>query len=64
MLTIYCRLQRHYLKGSADRKGIEAAIAAMKKGMPYKIPIVVDGKPVSGSSLPAPYSTYLLSTRR
>ncbi|KAF8469037.1 delta-1-pyrroline-5-carboxylate dehydrogenase [Kalaharituber pfeilii] len=38
---------RHYHKGSADRKGIEDALVAIKKDMPYKIPLVIDGKPIT-----------------
>ncbi|KAG8863803.1 1-pyrroline-5-carboxylate dehydrogenase [Tulasnella sp. 330] len=37
---------RHYASGSAERKGLEAALAEMKSQMPFQVPIVINGKPV------------------
>lgn len=38
--------QRSYLPGSDERKGLEAAITAMKQNMPFEVPCVVNGKEV------------------
>ncbi|KAG9011830.1 1-pyrroline-5-carboxylate dehydrogenase [Tulasnella sp. JGI-2019a] len=37
---------RNYASGSAERKGLEAALAEMKSQMPFQVPIIVNGKPV------------------
>ncbi|KAL7408802.1 Aldehyde/histidinol dehydrogenase [Mrakia frigida] len=43
----------NYPAGSAERKGLEAALAEMKASMPFEVPCVVDGKPVkTGVLLP------------
>ncbi|KAG9045818.1 1-pyrroline-5-carboxylate dehydrogenase [Tulasnella sp. UAMH 9824] len=37
---------RNYGPGSAERAGLQAAIAQMKKELPFEVPIVINGKPV------------------
>lgn len=55
---------RHYPKDSADRQGIEGALAAIKNEMPHRLPLVIDGKPVTttstvSQSIPSDHSTVL-----
>ncbi|ORX36362.1 delta-1-pyrroline-5-carboxylate dehydrogenase [Kockovaella imperatae] len=38
---------RNYAPGSAERKGLEAALAKMQKELPFEIPCVVNGKEAS-----------------
>ena len=39
-------LQKHYAKDSPERKGLAAAVAALKKEAPLDIPLVIGGKQV------------------
>jgi hypothetical protein len=39
--------QRNYALGSAERKGLEAAISKMQSQLPFEVPCVINGKPVS-----------------
>lgn len=39
--------QRHYAPGSAERRNLESAIAEMKQALPFEVPIVINGQPVS-----------------
>ena len=43
--------QRSYAPGSAERKGLEAALSQMRRELPFDVPCVINGKPV-GQSLP------------
>lgn len=38
--------QRHYAPGSAERKGLEAALAQMQRELPFEVPCIVNGKAV------------------
>jgi 1-pyrroline-5-carboxylate dehydrogenase len=38
--------QRSYAAGSAERKGLEAAIAQMQQELPFEVPCIVNGLPV------------------
>jgi 1-pyrroline-5-carboxylate dehydrogenase len=40
-----CR-QRSYALGSAERKGLEAALAQMQQELPFEVPCIVNGLPV------------------
>ena len=40
-------LQRTYAPGTVHRLELEATIATMKKELPFEVPCVVNGKPVS-----------------
>ncbi|KAI5810112.1 Aldehyde/histidinol dehydrogenase [Peziza echinospora] len=57
---------RHYPKGSADRKGIDDALAEIKSALPFQIPIVIDGKAITTSDtfsqhIPSAHKTVLAS---
>ncbi|KAG8926181.1 1-pyrroline-5-carboxylate dehydrogenase [Tulasnella sp. 418] len=49
--TIENEPMRHYAPGSPDRKGLQEAIAAMRKELPFEVPIVIDGKEVKTGQL-------------
>jgi 1-pyrroline-5-carboxylate dehydrogenase len=42
---------RSYAKGSPDREGLAAAVAAFQKKVPLEIPLVVEGKSIKTSSI-------------
>jgi 1-pyrroline-5-carboxylate dehydrogenase len=44
--TIENEPMRSYAVGSPERKALEAALAQMKKELPFEVPCVVNGKPV------------------
>ncbi|KZP21596.1 delta-1-pyrroline-5-carboxylate dehydrogenase [Athelia psychrophila] len=57
---------RTYALGSAERKGLEAAIAQMEKDLPFEVPCIVNGKPVKTGKLakqpmPADHANHLCS---
>ncbi|KAF7984744.1 hypothetical protein HWV62_11693 [Athelia sp. TMB] len=57
---------RTYAPGSAERKGLEAAIAQMEKELPFEVPCIVNGKPVKTGKLakqpmPADHANHLCS---
>jgi len=49
--TIENEPMRSYAAGSAERKGLEAALAQMKKDLPFEVPCVVNGKEVKSKNL-------------
>ncbi|KAG8718998.1 1-pyrroline-5-carboxylate dehydrogenase [Ceratobasidium sp. 395] len=42
---------RSYTPGSAERAGLEAALAKMQKELPFEVPLVINGKPVKTGRL-------------
>ena len=42
---------KHYAKGSPDRDGLAAAVAALQKRAPIEIPLVVSGKSITTSNI-------------
>ncbi|KAJ8588936.1 delta-1-pyrroline-5-carboxylate dehydrogenase 1 [Rhizopogon salebrosus TDB-379] len=42
---------RSYAVGSAERKNLEAALAQMQQELPFEVPCIVNGKPVTTGSL-------------
>lgn len=39
--------QRNYAPGSAEREGLDAALSKMQQELPFEVPCVINGKPVS-----------------
>jgi 1-pyrroline-5-carboxylate dehydrogenase len=39
--------KRSYGPGSTERRGLEEALAQMEKDLPFEVPCIVNGKPVS-----------------
>lgn len=44
-------LQRSYAPGSADRKGLEAAVSKMLSSAPFEVPCIIDGEVVKTGDL-------------
>ncbi|KAG1752491.1 Aldehyde/histidinol dehydrogenase [Suillus paluster] len=42
---------RSYATGSAERKGLEAALAQMQQELPFEVPCIVNGKPIRTGKL-------------
>lgn len=57
----WCGRQRSYAVGSADRKGLEAALALMQQELPFEVPCIVNGKQVR-IACPRPNVNVLLDT--
>lgn len=53
--TINNEPNNHYTKGSQDRQQLAAALEALQSKVPLEVPLVVDGKEVSGYDIPTPH---------
>lgn len=40
-------LQKSYALGSPERAAVQAAIAQMEQELPFEVPVIVNGEPVS-----------------
>jgi hypothetical protein len=40
-------LQKSYAPGSPERAAVQAAIAQMEQELPFEVPVIVNGEPVS-----------------
>lgn len=49
--SIDTQVQRSYAPGSAERNGLEAAISQMEQELPFEVPCIVNGQPVSHISI-------------
>ena len=51
--SIFANLKQHYTPASADRKGLESAIASLKSKLPITIPLVINGYEIHANSEPS-----------